>query len=69
MVKIAHTDVNVIDAYRRNWIYVHLKTDNGFIGVGEAIVVFSDAVLIRMLGNLRSSVSTPIFTGSSISGG
>lgn len=53
-MKITRMDVNIVDACWRNWIFVILSTDNGFIGVGEATTVYNDATVLAALEDLLS---------------
>lgn len=55
-MKITRMDVYIVDACWRNWIFVILSTDNGFVGVGEATTVYNDAPVLAALEDLREFV-------------
>jgi galactonate dehydratase len=55
-MKITRMDVYTVDACWRNWIFVILSTDNGFVGVGEATTVYNDALTLAALDDLREVV-------------
>lgn len=55
-MKITRMDVYIVDACWRNWIFVILSTDNGFVGVGEATTPGNDATVLAALEDLREFV-------------
>ncbi|MBZ5666842.1 MAG: mandelate racemase/muconate lactonizing enzyme family protein [Acidobacteriia bacterium] len=55
-MKITRMNVYTVDACWRNWIFVILSTDNGFVGVGEATTVYNDALTLAALEDLRGFV-------------
>src|SRR5579862_1619373 len=55
-MKISRMDVYTVDACWRNWIFVVLSTDNGFVGAGEATTVYNDAPVLAALEDLREFV-------------
>lgn len=55
-MKITRMDVYTVDACWRNWIFVILSTDNGFVGAGEATTVYNDALTLAALEDLRELV-------------
>lgn len=55
-MKITRMDVYIVDACWRNWIFVILSTDNGFVGAGEATTVYNDATVLAALEDLREFV-------------
>lgn len=55
-MKITRMDVYIVDACWRNWIFVILSTDNGFVGAGEATTVYNDATVLAALEDLREYV-------------
>lgn len=55
-MNITRMDVYFVDACWRNWIFVILSTDNGFVGAGEATTVYNDAPVLAALEDLRDFV-------------
>lgn len=55
-MKIVRMDVYTVDACWRNWIFVTLSTDNGYVGVGEATTVYNESLVLAALNDLREYV-------------
>lgn len=55
-MKITRMDVYTVDAGWRNWIFVVLSTDNGYVGVGEATTVYNESMTLAALEDLRGLV-------------
>ena len=55
-MKITQMDVYTVDAGWRNWIFVVLSTDNGYVGAGEATTVYNECLTLAALEDLREIV-------------
>ena len=55
-MKITRMDVYTVDAGWRNWIFVVLSTDNGYVGAGEATTVYNESLTLAALEDLREIV-------------
>jgi galactonate dehydratase len=55
-MKIERMEVYTVDAGWRNWIFVVLSTDNGYVGAGEATTVYNECLTLASLEDLREIV-------------
>jgi galactonate dehydratase len=49
-------DVFPVNAHWRTWVFVRLATDDGFVGWGEATLVFGDSAVLGALEDMREFV-------------
>lgn len=52
-MKVTDVQTFVVDAFRTNWVFVKVLTDEGISGVGEATLEYKEKALLGAVEHIR----------------
>ncbi len=59
-MKITDIKTFIVDAYRTNWVFVKVYTDDGIDGVGEGTLEYKEKALVGAIDHIKSCLAAKI---------